>query len=143
MNGARSTRLKVLAGLVWVTAAVWSSQAVATEADLSQLPVIEPYLCLTCHTTSDPTPASHGLNLFGADYLVNGRVWNFDLAQLDSDGDGCLNGVEIGDSDGDGIADGNVTEQASNPGFADDCDSGSLVDERTWSELKALFDGDR
>ena len=115
----------------------------ATEADMAQLPVADPYLCLSCHTMTDPTPADHELNVFGLDFLDNGRVWDAELAQIDSDGDGCLNGVEVGDSDGDGIADGNVTQQSGNPGVADECGSGSLVDEKTWSELKALFDGDR
>ena len=115
----------------------------ATETDMTQLPVANPYLCLTCHTESSPTPLDFELNVFGLDFLDNGRVWDADLAQIDSDGDGCLNGVEIGDSDGDGILDGNVTQQAGNPGVADECGSGSLVDEKTWSELKALFDGDR
>ena len=46
-----------------------------------------------------------------------------------------------GDSDGDGFPDGNVTEQAGNPGVPDECGGGSLVDERTWGTLKAMFDG--
>ncbi len=76
------------------------------------------------------------------DFLANGRLWDSDLATLDSDNDGCLNGVEVGDSDGDGNSDGNVTEQAGNPGVFDDCGSGSLVDEKTWGTLKAMFDGE-
>ena len=79
--------------------------------------------------------------IFGVDFLQNDRIWDAELAQMDSDGDGCLNGVEVGDSDGDGEADGNVTVQVGNPGVIDDCDSESLVDERTWTQLKALFDG--
>ena len=124
-------------------ALAFASFAGATETDMAQLPVADPYFCLSCHTTTDPTPVDHGLNVFGLDFLTNGRVWDMELAQIDSDGDGCLNGVEVGDSDGDGIPDGNVTQQSGNPGVADECGSGSLVDEKTWSELKALFDGDR
>lgn len=139
-GGRKSSWLAVCAaGLVWALAPV----VLATETDMAQLPVSDPYLCLACHTTITPTPADHELNAFGLDFLDNGRVWDAELAQIDSDGDGCLNGVEIGDSDGDGIADGNVTEQSGNPGVVDECGSGSLVDEKTWSELKALFDGNR
>ena len=45
-------------------------------------------------------------------------------------------------SDGDGNPDGNVTEQAGNPGVYDACGSGSLIDERTWGALKAMFDAE-
>jgi hypothetical protein len=117
------------------------ASASATQQYMDQLPVINPYLCLTCHFSSDPTGGDTSLNPFGVDFDTNGRVWDYHLANLNSDGDGCLNGVELGDSDGDGIADGNVTEQAGNPGVGDNCGSGSLVDEKTWDALKAMFDG--
>ncbi len=115
-------------------------RAIATEFDMNKLPVTAPNLCLSCHTADAPTVNDQDLNVFGLDFLANGRIWDLDLAQLDSDNDGCLNGVEVGDSDGDGSPDGNVTEQAGNPGVFDDCGSGPLVDERTWGALKALFD---
>ena len=115
--------------------------AQATEADLNVLPVTDPFRCLACHFTESPSVGDDALNVFGQDFLDNGRIWDSELAQIDSDGDGCLNGVEIGDSDGDGHPDGNVTEQTGNPGIVDECGAGSLVDEKTWSELKALFDG--
>ena len=111
----------------------------ATELDMAELPVVSPFLCLSCHTRAEP--AGGDLNAFGTDFLDNSRIWDEYLAQLDSDGDGCLNGAEIGDVDGNGQADGNVTEQAGNPGVADDCGSGNLVDEQTWGALKAIFDG--
>jgi hypothetical protein len=111
-----------------------------TEFDMNKLPVMAPNLCLACHTVDAPSVNDKEMNVFGLDFLANGRVWDLDLAQLDSDNDGCLNGVEVGDSDGDGNPDGNVTEQAGNPGVFDDCGSGPLVDERTWGALKALFD---
>jgi len=120
---------------------LWADAGLATEADMNRLPVTGPFLCLACHTAADPAPGRAGLNVFGDDYLANGRRWDENLAQEDSDGDGCLNGVEIGDSDGDGEPDGNVVEQAGNPGVVDDCGSGQLVDEKTWGALKALFDG--
>jgi hypothetical protein len=120
---------------------VCAGQARATNLDMSRLPVITPNLCLACHTSSAPTPGTAALNVFGLDFQANGRVWDSNLAALDSDGDGCLNGVEVGDSDGDGSADGNVTAQAGNPGVQDECGSGPLVDEIVWGRLKAMFDG--
>ncbi|MFO7652248.1 MAG: hypothetical protein R6X25_00320 [Candidatus Krumholzibacteriia bacterium] len=114
--------------------------ATATEADMAELPMVQPNLCLTCHTVAAPQPASSELNPFGADFLANGRLWDQTLAQKDSDGDGCLNGAEIGDVDGDGQVDGNVTAQSGNPGVPGDC-AANLADEQTWSSLKALFDG--
>lgn len=115
--------------------------ALATEVDMFRLPVTVPNLCLACHVSASPTVGDFALNPFGDDYLANGRLWDSNLANLDSDGDGCLNGVEVGDSDGDGEADGNVESQAGNPGVPDECGSGSLVDEKTWGALKAMFDG--
>jgi len=114
--------------------------ALATEADMAQLPVSSPHLCLTCHTVEFPSVGNADLNPFGLDFLENGRIWDSDLAQLNSDGDSCLNGVELGDSDGDGEPDGNVTEQSGNPGVADECGSDDLVDQQTWDALKAMFD---
>ncbi len=130
-----------MATVVTVCLVVWNGAAEATEFDMSQLPVSSPNLCLSCHDVDSPTAATADLNVFGLDFLANGRLWDSNLAQGDSDNDGCLNGVEVGDSDGDGNPDGNVTEQAGNPGVFDDCGSGSLVDEKTWGTLKAMFDG--
>lgn len=111
----------------------------ATPADMATLPVVTPFECLICHVEAGPDPASAALNLFGQDFLASGRIWNADLAALDSDGDGCLNGVELGDADGDGLADGNVETLASNPGDPNDC--GRLgIDASTWGALKAMFD---
>ena len=137
-------RLQVLGGLLVTALLALGLAAVpvgATELDMDQLPITNPFECLACHTTADPSPGSFALNPFGDDYLQNGRVWDSNLAHLDSDGDNCLNGVEVGDSDGDGVADGNVDEQAGNPGVADNCGSGSQIDEKTWGALKAMFDG--
>lgn len=137
-------RLKKHGGfLVMAMAALFlnTTGVLATEQDMATLPITAPFECLSCHTVRNPGPGSFALNVFGEDFLQNGRVWDSNLAHLDSDGDNCLNGVEVGDSDGDGIADGNVEEQAGNPGVADNCGSGSLVDEKTWGALKAMFDG--
>ena len=128
------------AAVVWLTCALCAATAWATESDMAKLAVTTPHLCAACHVADDPEGGDTSLNPFGLDYLENGRIWDSELAQLDSDGDGCLNGVEVGDSDGDGVADGNVTAQAGNPGVRDNCGSGSFVDERTWDALKAMFD---
>ena len=138
----RSSLQRRAAAAVFATAvgaALWVAGARATETDMNRLPLTTPFRCLACHTQQDPA-GSAPLNPFGADYLDNGRRWDADLAALDSDNDGCTNGTEIGDADGNGAPDGNVVEQASNPGV-DDCGSGHLVDEKTWSSLKAMFDG--
>jgi hypothetical protein len=136
-----STGLLPAATVLAVSVVLSASQGLATEADMARLPLSAPNLCLSCHVVDQPTPTSFDLNPFGIDYLANGRLWDSSLANLDSDGDGCLNGVEVGDSDGDGEADGNVEAQAGNPGIPDECGSGSLVDEKTWGALKAMFDG--
>ena len=112
--------------------------ALATEADMAQLPVVEPFLCLICHTSDDPTPDSFALNAFGEDFLANARIWDAALASTDSDDDDCVNGVELGDTDADGTADGNVTSLQSNPGDGTDCGV-NTVGPTTWTELKGLF----
>jgi hypothetical protein len=124
-----------------VCAFLSAGPGLATDVDMARLPVSVPFLCLSCHVVDQPTSAGFDLNPFGIDYLANGRLWDSNLANLDSDGDGCLNGVEVGDSDGDGEPDGNVERQAGNPGVPDECGTGSLVDEKTWGALKAMFDG--
>jgi hypothetical protein len=140
MNSRRAAPF-LTAAVTAVCAVVWAPRAAATELDMDRLPVAAPNLCLTCHQVDAPSAGNAALNPFGVDFLAGGRVWDSNLASLDSDGDGCLNGVEVGDSDGDGNPDGNVSEQAGNPGVVDDCGSGSLVDEKLWGTLKAMFDG--
>jgi hypothetical protein len=137
---AQAKRLAATA-LAVALAAACAGQARATNLDMSRLPVIVPNLCLACHVLDAPTAGNAALNVFGRDFRANGQIWDLNLSALDSDGDGCLNGVEVGDSDGDGSPDGNVTSQAGNPGVADDCGSGPLVDEKVWGTLKAMFDG--
>jgi hypothetical protein len=106
---------------------------------MSQLPpVVDPFRCLICHQTDPGVTGDSSLNSFGDDFLANGLVWNDVLADMNSDGDGCSNGMELGDVDGNGQNEGNVDLLQNNPG-ADDC-SGASVDGRTWGELKALFD---
>jgi len=110
----------------------------ATEGDMAQLPVVDPFLCLLCHASSEPSALNDDLNVFGDAFLAAGRVWNAELAAGDADEDGCLNGVELGDADADGLADGNVTSLQTNPGNGTDCGVNS-VDSTTWTELKGLF----
>ena len=132
---------KLLSGLTVLLLASPPMGAWATETDMAVLPLYEPFRCLTCHVSESPTSGDTALNVFGLDFLDNGRVWDLQLANSDSDGDGCTNGIEIGDSDGDGQLDGNVEEQEGNPGVDDNCGSGSQIDERKWGALKAMFDG--
>ena len=142
---ARRPRAWLLVAATLVVAATVPSldvqPAAASEADLAQLPVVEPYRCLLCHVADPDQTGRTERNPFGRDYLDNLRTWNETLAALDSDGDGCTNGVELGDVDGDGSSDGNIDRLQSNPGVETDC-GGASVDSRTWGELKSLFDGD-
>ncbi|HPF35556.1 MAG TPA: hypothetical protein P5571_02050 [Candidatus Krumholzibacteria bacterium] len=126
--------------LLAALAALLATPAAATQADMEQLPVFTPFACANCHVLSEPNANSFELNDFGLDFLAAGRRWNYELAKLDSDGDGCLNGVELGDVDGNGVADNGVQEESSNPG-APDCSSTAHNEEFTWSELKSLFNG--
>lgn len=141
MGPTRHAPRMAMAALAALVACACAAPARATNLDMAKLPVTTPNLCLACHTSASPTTANKALNVFGLDFRANGRIWDSNLATIDSDGDGCLNGVEVGDSDGDGSPDGNVTSQAGNPGVADNCGSGPLVDEKTWGALKAMFDG--
>lgn len=50
--------------------------------------------CANCHTN----PAGGGpRNSFGQDFAASGFTWTLDLAQIDSDGDGFSNGLELQD----------------------------------------------
>ncbi len=126
--------LSLVATVVVMVLAVPSG---ATIAYMNTLPVISPFECSNCHMSEAPSGEAVTLNDFGYDFLEWG--WGPDLAVMDSDGDGCHNGVEIGDSDGDGNPDNGVSDQSSNPGVGD-CSSAS-TDEMTWSALKDLFNG--
>ena len=99
--------------------------------------MVDPYRCLICHQTDPGDTGDVSRNPFGAAFEANRRVWDLALANLNSDGDDCSNGVELGDTNGDGENDGNVSELQSNPGV-NDC-AGASVDSRTWGDLKALF----
>lgn len=127
--------------VIFAVAATWSAApAGATTADMERLPVSTPFACANCHVVGDPVAGDAVLNGFGTDFLDAGRLWTPDLARLDSDEDGCLNGAELGDIDGNGMPDVGVTEESSNPGL-DDCSAAAVNEEISWSELKGLFNG--
>jgi len=131
----------VILGLVLVTMSCLTVPAGATTEDMDLLPVTEPTLCMICHLDNPNDSGSFALNSFGDAFLANGRIWDATLADMDSDGDTCLNGVELGDADGDGEADGNVSVLLSNPGDGSDC-GGATVDALSWGTLKSLFNRD-
>lgn len=133
-TSARGATLLILVALM----AAGPLPAGASDALMTSLPAYSKYRCANCHTSSTPTAQNATLNVFGTDFKNNGLVWNPALALLNSDGDRCLNGFEIGDYDGDGVFDGagNVVEH-SNPGDASDCTI--AVDEATWGVIKDLF----
>jgi len=116
-----------------------AAAAGATEQFERRLPLYERYQCLNCHLSADP--ASADLNSFGRDFQARGNTWDAYLAGLDSDGDGCDNGAELGDVDGNGIPDQGVGRESSNPGVAGDCSAD--IDPVSWGQLKAMFDGRR
>jgi len=112
--------------------------AVSTDDAMRLLPSYNKFQCLLCHTVSNPTQQNNGLNAFGRDFRDNGQVWNAALAGINSDGDRCTNGFELGDVEGDGIYDhsGEVLEH-SNPGDGTDCSI--AVTRQTWGIIKEIF----
>ena len=106
---------------------------------MQKLPAYERYRCLLCHTSESPTSLEHALNPFGQDFLDNNMVWDATLAQLNSDGDRCSNGAEIGDRDGDGVQDDGASQprELSNPGNPADCTA--PIDPATWGKIKEIF----
>lgn len=128
-------------GSIFMLLVLSAAVAQATSAQMDKLPVSVPYQCATCHLSQNPVSAD--LNPFGTDFEGNLERWNQTLAAMDSDGDGCTNGVELGDVDGDGSPDVGVEAQSSNPGVDGDCSSASTLNNKTWGELKAMFDGRR
>jgi hypothetical protein len=70
------------------------------------------------------------------DFKENGFTWDAALSAQDSDGDGFLNGIELGDENGDGVAD--IGFERSNPG--DRLNTPNSIDKGTWGILKSLFE---
>jgi hypothetical protein len=110
-----------------------------TEELMKTLPAYERYRCGLCHTSATPTQEANKLNVFGTDFLGNSSVWDRTIALLNSDGDRCSNGAEIGDRDGDGDFDdgGPKPRENSNPGNPADCTA--PIDEATWGIIKEIF----
>jgi hypothetical protein len=132
----------LLAGLALVSAALtFSARPAAGESNqMAKLPSSSRFKCLICHLSPAPVPGSNELNPFGVDFQKNGNVWNRVLAQINSDGDNCVNGFELGDLDGDGFMDFGAEEENSNPGDRTDCSI--ALSEQTWGKIKELFKGD-
>lgn len=112
--------------------------AAGTDELMKKLPAYERYECLNCHTIPSPTTQIPSLNPFGNDFLTNRKEWNRALAIMNSDGDRCSNGSEIGDRDGNGQFDeGGRPRENSNPGNAADCTA--PIDAATWGIIKQIF----
>ena len=120
--------------ILLVLAAVLVSRAPKSREDYMQkLPVYKRYQCLICHTSEDPS--SFDVNDFGVDFRDNGYIWDKRLAEMDSDNDDYLNGIELGDENGDGEPE--ILIERSNPG--DPLNNPSSIDRDTWGIIKSLF----
>ena len=103
---------------------------------MAEIPVHRHFRCSLCHNTDEPK--ADDLNEFGSDFSDNAHEWNYELAVMDSDGDGYPNGVEVGDEDGDGMPE--ITMERSNPG--DPYNFPNSISMETWSIIKSLFEED-
>lgn len=124
----RGLFLLVLSALVFAAGAT-----LGMNEYMERLPAHTKYKCTICHRSENPTSGTD-LNKFGIDFKENGFAWDASLADKDSDGDGQLNGWELGDSDGDGILDAGQSDERSNPGVRP-----SSIDQETWGVIKRLF----
>lgn len=106
-----------------------------SEDFMKNLPVYEQLRCKICHNSSEPIMGLPDLNKFGQDFNDNGKTWNKELADIDSDNDGYSNGLELGDVEGDGTS--TIEIIRSNPG--DPNDKPSSIDQKTWGVIKNLF----
>lgn len=111
----------------------------ATSDEMLKLPTYSTFQCTICHTVTRPTAGSSELNPFGADFQLNGNVWNKTLALKNSDGDNCPNGFELADLNGDGMPDEPGSNENSNPGVQD-CTI--ALSKQTWGIIKELFSGE-
>lgn len=117
---------------------LFSPGAVISTPDLmTRLPAYGRFRCALCHTSSAPVSGSADLNVFGSDFQKNDKEWNAALAMLNSDGDRCSNGFELGDENGDGVLESKQTIERSNPSDGADCST--TVDRETWGQIKELF----
>jgi hypothetical protein len=112
--------------------------AVGTTDSMMILPAYAKFKCALCHVSATPREGSSELNPFGVDFVENGRVWDKTLAMMNSDGDKCLNGFELGDEDGNGVFDyGGEAIENSNPG--DEADCSIALTKGTWGIIKNMF----
>ena len=139
----RSKRQKLLIGLGSLILVLSPCLASASETLMLGLPVGGQYDCTSCHNATNPQSGGD-LNAFGLDFQASsGQAWSLSLANLDSDGDGCTNGAELGDINGNGILDQGVdVHMLTNPGVPGDCSSAGTED-MSWTELKNLFNNSR
>ena len=77
--------------LVVTSAFLLTSVAVAKPAFPSKIPY-QGFSCSTCH---DGSPGLASMNDFANDFKAAGNTWTKDLCEMDSDGDGASNGVEL------------------------------------------------
>lgn len=122
-----------------VLVTLFPGPASSTTDEMTVLPSSARFKCRICHLAENPLPGTSALNPFGVDFQKNGNVWNRALAQLNSDGDNCVNGFELADLDGDGFLDFGADEENSNPGDPNDCSI--ALSEQTWGKIKELFSG--
>ncbi len=124
-----------------VLIAILPQSADGTASLMTKLPAFGKFRCALCHVSATPANSSHELNPFGRDFRENNYIWDETLAQMNSDGDRCSNGFELGDSDGDGILDSSEsTEEYSNPGDPSDCSI--AITAGTWGIIKKIFSGE-
>jgi hypothetical protein len=114
-------------------------EVVGSEDAMKTLPAFERFRCALCHTVPTPTDEQPDLNAFGKDFLNNNSIWDHTLASMNSDGDRCSNGAELGDRDGDGEFDesSHRPRENSNPGNPADCTA--PIDPATWGIIKQIF----
>ena len=127
-------RLRWIVVLVVCVSACLAGVALSNSSHMDVLPVHDHFKCKLCHAST--VPSAQDLNNFGLDFKANGYVWNNALAKKDSDGDGYLNGIELGDETGDGIPE--ISVERSNPG--DPLNYPNSIDKATWSAIKNLFE---
>jgi hypothetical protein len=128
-----------LGGIIAGFCTLTSSAALGSADEMIKLPSYTRFQCTICHTVNRPTAGTADLNLFGIDYLGNGKVWNRTLALMNSDGDNCPNGFELADLDGDGVPDEPGGTENSNPG---ERDCTIALSKQTWGIIKELFSGE-
>lgn len=140
-------RVGLIAALV-TTAVALASPVGATVTAQDKVPP-NSFGCTLCHAgtgvtaTEVPPAVAATLQPFGNDWVSlaadeSGRSWADMVAQsMDSDGDLCSNGYELGDPDGNYFEDQQLEDRDQDPN-RDDCTL--PLDEQSWGNLKALFE---